>query len=176
MNTKRKLVLNYYMFIQTGDVIFMAKTKIDKIIIRNFTPSIKQIKLLGSICSNIEYNDIIPFKNRKSFVYLITTKTDNCLFFKLGKANNPKNRLKDLQTAHHSKLTLSYTLQCRDNMEAHHVEKVCQDKLSKMKEVKKVRGEWFTGNPIFVIGFINGFYMSGKKLGLYNPESKWYLK
>ena len=152
------------------------KTKIDKIIIRNFTPSMKHIKFLESICPSIEYSDIIPFENRKSFVYLITTKTDNRLFFKVGKANNPEGRLKDLQTAHHSKLTLSYTLQCRNNMEAKHVEKMCHNKLSKMKEVKKMRGEWFTGNPLFVIGFIMGMYKSGKKLGLYNPESKWYLR
>jgi hypothetical protein len=152
------------------------KTKIDKIIIRNFTPSIKQIKFLKSISSNIKFDNIIPFQDRKSFVYLITTKADNCLFFKLGKANSPKNRLKELQTAHYSKLTLSYTLQCKNNTEAHHVEKMCHNKLSKMKEVEKLRGEWFTGNPIFVIGFIEGYYKTGKKLGFYNPESKWYLR
>ena len=150
--------------------------RLSKIVIKDFIPSNKQIQKLSSICLNIEYDKIIEFKDRKSFVYIITTKTDNRLFFKIGKSDNPKNRLKDLQTAHYSKLTLSYTLQCKDNMEAHHVEKMCHNKLSNTNEVKRVRGEWFTGNPIFVIGFIEGMYKSGKKLGFYNPESKLYLK
>ena len=149
---------------------------LSKIILKNFIPSDKQIQKLSSLCFNIEYDKIIEFKDKKSFVYLITTKADNRLFFKLGKSNIPESRLKVLQTAHYSKLTLSYTLQCRDNVEAHHVEKMCHNKLSKMKEVKKMRGEWFTGNPIFVIGFIEGYYRAGKKLGFYNPESKLYLK
>ena len=149
---------------------------LSKIIIKNFTPSMEQIKFLESIGSNIEFDNIVPLQDRKSFVYLITTKADNRLFFKLGKANIPENRLKELQTAHYSKLTLSYTLQCKNNTEAHHVEKMCHNKLSKMKEVEKLRGEWFTGNPIFVIGFIEGYYRAGKILGFYNPESKLYLK
>jgi hypothetical protein len=81
----------------------------------------EQIKFLESIGSNIEFDNIVPLQDRKSFVYLITTKADNRLFFKLGKSSLPENRLKELQTAHYSKLTLSYTLQCKNNTEAHHV-------------------------------------------------------
>ena len=57
---------------------------LSKIVIKNFIPSSKQIQKLSSICSNIEYDKIIEFKDRKSFVYIITAKTDNHLFFKIG--------------------------------------------------------------------------------------------
>jgi predicted GIY-YIG superfamily endonuclease len=69
------------------------------------------------------------------FVYLIESSSA----LKIGIAANPQQRLSDLQTSHHEKLSLRYTLECPDRAAAFSVEQL----LHRRFDDERLNGEWF---------------------------------
>lgn len=73
--------------------------------------------------------------NSTCFVYLIQSSTA----VKVGIANNPQNRLSGLQTSHHEKLTICYTLECPDRQAAQRAEAMIHARYAD----DRLEGEWF---------------------------------
>jgi hypothetical protein len=73
--------------------------------------------------------------SRKAYVYAISAGAD---VTKIGKATNPANRLKELQTSHHLTLVLLYSLECMAE-EAAAVEREAHYLLRRYR----LEGEWF---------------------------------
>ena len=71
-----------------------------------------------------------------SYVYVITNGKE----YKIGKADNVNNRIKQLQTGNHYKLELLGVIECKSSAEAYTVEKELH---TKYKDVAAI-GEWFT--------------------------------
>jgi hypothetical protein len=69
------------------------------------------------------------------FVYLIESSSA----VKIGIGANPQQRLSDLQTSHHEKLSLRYTLQCPNRAAAFSVEQLLHRRFSD----ERLSGEWF---------------------------------
>jgi hypothetical protein len=70
-----------------------------------------------------------------SYVYFISNGEQ----VKIGKANNVKKRLSELQTGNTTKLTLLQTIKCADSKEAFELEKKLHDDYNHLR----VSGEWF---------------------------------
>jgi predicted GIY-YIG superfamily endonuclease len=71
------------------------------------------------------------------YVYIIHQTTTN--YIKIGIADNPKNRLKELQTASPLPLHLKFTLSCQDRNAAIAIE----SGLHQHYEKQRMSGEWF---------------------------------
>ena len=71
------------------------------------------------------------------YLYVIAGETAPS---KIGIADNPKHRLKALQTGNPTKLIIHYTVPC-DNVRA--LERIIHQKLSR----HKIKGEWFDLSP-----------------------------
>ena len=72
----------------------------------------------------------------QNFVYIVT---DNNGLHKIGKSQDPKLRLSNLQVANTSGLSLMYTIECESSDAALKLEKELHDKFIDAH----VRGEWF---------------------------------
>lgn len=74
----------------------------------------------------------------KSYVYAILDETNGCL--KIGKANDVKTRLSELQTGNPNLLKVVGIIKCQNENHAFRVEKCIHTEYSKLH----IRGEWFS--------------------------------
>src|SRR5665811_448824 len=74
-----------------------------------------------------------------AYVYIISAGSDAV---KVGRAVDPKQRMRDLQTSHYQRLSLIHVFQCGGN-EVNAIERQAQALLSE----KRLAGEWFSVNP-----------------------------
>lgn len=74
------------------------------------------------------------------YVYFIKAFGERDLVrIKIGKAKDPEERLKTLQTGSPVKLKLIGVIKCKSSAHAYHVEKLAHDRFYKQRK----RGEWF---------------------------------
>jgi hypothetical protein len=80
-------------------------------------------------------------KELEMYVYFIQAFRDKKhKIFKIGKANDPKRRVKELQTGSPVKLKLLGTIKCKSEWHSEQLEKRIHDLFYKQRR----RGEWFT--------------------------------
>ena len=75
----------------------------------------------------------------KCYVYVIKSGKKSNSPVKIGMSDNPLSRIKSLQTGNPERLTLKYTLECRDRKHAEKLERLIHSELSG----SNVLGEWF---------------------------------
>jgi len=73
------------------------------------------------------------------YVYVMRHKSDSNAPFKIGKAKNPGQRLKTIQTGSAEKLRIIHLVKCRSEMHSRHIEAELH---SRLKWFKKT-GEWY---------------------------------
>ena len=89
----------------------------------------------GSLVNNgATYNELSG-KENPTFVYFITTGK----LTKIGKSDNPENRLRIMQTGNGEKLELFTTIQCETQAQGFTMEKELHNKFKKYRK----QGEWF---------------------------------
>lgn len=88
---------------------------------------------LADSCNSVDLGDEMA-----SYVYLIWLEGTSC--YKVGKADNPAKRLKDLQTGHAGKLHLLTQMACKDALRK---ESYLHQKYGQWR----VQGEWFSVPP-----------------------------
>ena len=102
------------------------------IIVQQANGSLKQVSL-GDMRQEDKTRQ--EYKNKPTFVYAIS----NGKHIKIGKSDDPKGRLYNMQTANSSKLELICTLQCKNQKHGFDIEY----KFHKKFKDYKISGEWF---------------------------------